>query len=249
MNQLSNNPPVEISRGEYIAAAINSIKQNYPDERQDSKPVTFALQYLGTWMTLVRNCGFPAKEAKSIEKNYHDMYQIADAWVQERLKEAAESGYITAAFGLRVRTPLLEKTILGGKNTPYEAAAEGRTAGNAIHQSWCLLNSRAANEFMERVWASPHRLRIRPSAQIHDACYMLIDNDTEVLHWVNINLIECMQWQEDPLLAHPTVKLGAELDVFWPDWSNPIKLNNGASLSEIRTACVTGARAFQSKAA
>ena len=70
------NEPIEVTKQEYIAAAINSIKENYSEVRQDSKAPSFALQYQGTWNTLMRNCGFPAKESKSIEKNYHAMYKV-----------------------------------------------------------------------------------------------------------------------------------------------------------------------------
>lgn len=41
-----------------------------------------------------------------------------------------------------------------------------------------------------------------------------------------------MSWQELPEIAHPDVKLGAELDLF-PDWANPITLPNNVSESEI----------------
>lgn len=55
------------------------------------------------------------------------------------------------AFGLRVRTPLLKQVVFGARGMPYEAAAEGRTAGNALGQSYGLLNNRAAVAFMKRV--------------------------------------------------------------------------------------------------
>jgi len=235
---------IEISRGEYIAAAINSIKKKYPDERQISKGPSFALQYDGTINTLMRNNGFSRPEATSIFSKYHERYKVSTNWVKERIRQAAQTGYVTAAFGLRVRTPLLEKTVLGGKNTPYEATAEARTAGNALGQSWCLLNCRAANAFMQRVWDSPYRLDIRPCAQIHDAIYILIKKDTAILKWVNDNLIDCMQWQDDPLLAHPTVKIGAELDVFYVGWHQPITLPNNIDETEIRNTCKAGAAAY-----
>lgn len=81
----------------------------------------------------MKNCGFPEDEAKMIEKRYHDLYQESDKWVQDRLTEASQTGYVEVAFGLRVRTPLLHQ-VRGLKRTPYEAEAEGRTAGNALGQ-------------------------------------------------------------------------------------------------------------------
>ena len=236
-----SQPFEEVSRSEYIAHAINSIKKDHPKLRQASKAPTFALTYQGTYKTLMRTCGFSEKEAKAIEKKYHDRFKVSDKWVQDALKKASKIGYVTAAFGLRVRTPLLSATVYGAKKTPYEAQAEARTAGNALGQSWCILNCRAANEFMERVWASQYRYDIKPCAQIHDAIYLLIPNNTQALHWVNINLIECMQWCDDPLLDHPTVKLGAELDVHYRNWSQPITLPNNATPEDIIEHCHEGA--------
>lgn len=118
---------------------------------------------------------------------------------------------------------------------PYEASAEGRSAGNAVSgQSYGLLNCRAANEFMQRVRNSPYKYDIKICAQIHDACYFLFKNDIDVVEWVNINLIECMQWQELPEIQHPQVKLGAELDIYYPSWETAIKIPNNATQTTIR---------------
>jgi DNA polymerase-1 len=214
-------------------SSINSISIKYPTWRQDSKAPTFALTYGGTHVTLMNNCGFSFKVAKAIEANYHELYKESDNWVQDKLKQASKDGYITAAFGLRVRTPILPQVVYG-KHMPYEAQAESRTAGNALGQSWGLLNNRAQNEFLARVAASKHRLNIQPIAAIHDALYWLVRNTPETLKFVNDNLIECMEWQNHPEIAHDTVKLGAELCVHYPDWSAEHSIKNKASLNEIQ---------------
>jgi DNA polymerase-1 len=128
---------------------------------------------------------------------------------------------------------------------PYEAAAEGRTAGNAMGQSYGLLNNRAAVDFMKKVRASKYRLDIKPVALIHDAIYPLIRDDAEVMEWANRELIKSMQWQELPEIQHDTVKLGAALDIFWPDWSNPITLPNNASQDTIRQMCTEAKEAIR----
>jgi len=213
--------------------SINSIQDKYPSFRQDSKAPTFALTYQGTYITLMTNCGFTEELAKQIESRYHEFYFVSDKWVADRLDQAGRDGYITAAFGLRVRTPLLKQVIQGNSRTPYEAAAEGRTAGNALGQSWCLLNSRAASEFMGKVRTSPHRLTIRPCAQIHDASYYMIrDNMPEVM-FVNEHLVKAVEWQDHPDIAHPDVKLGGELSVFFPTWANEMTIPNGATEAQI----------------
>ena len=191
----------EVSNQEYKVHVINSIKKKHPDLRQASKAVTFALTYQGTWRTLVTNLGIPEEQAKAIEQRYHELYSVSDEWVDNKLNIAAIEGYIVCAFGLRLRTPLL-----------HAAEKERRTAGNALGQSWCLLNSRSANEVMEKVWNSPYKTDILPVAQIHDALYFFIKDDLDVLTWFNKVLIEAMEWQDHPAIYHPEVKLGGDLE-------------------------------------
>ena len=217
--------------------SINSIKKKFEGVRQDSKGPTFALTYQGTWITLVRNLGFPEAKAKEIEKAYHELYKVSDQWVQDKLDQAAKDGYVEVAFGLRVRTPLLSQTLRGHRSTPYQAAAEGRTAGNAMGQSYGLLNNRAANEFMGKVWASEYCYDILPIMQIHDSQYYLVRDNVDAVHFANLHMIKAMQWQELPEIQHPTVKLGAAMDVFWPTWADPLTIPNGASRASIAHLC------------
>lgn len=180
------------------------------------------------------NCGFSEEKAKSVEAAYHDMYKVSDQWVQTRLGWAARDGYITVAFGLRLRTPMMQRTIMNTRSTPYEAVAEGRTAGNAMGQSYCMLNSRAAHEFLEKVRNHPDfRLRIGPCAQIHDAQYYIVDDDISVVHWVNVHLVQAVQWQALPEIQHPDVRLGGQLSIFFPNWSNEYTIPNYATPQEI----------------
>ena len=170
----------------------------------------------------------------AIEANYHRMYEVSTEWTRKRLVQACKDGFVELAFGLRLRTPLLEQSILGTKRTLREAEAEARTAGNALSgQSYGLLNNRAAVAFMEKVWDSPYKHDILPVALIHDAIYLLIRDDLEVITWANKHLTEEMAWQELPELYHPTVKLGAELDLYYPSWATPITLPADASREDI----------------
>ena len=205
--------------------------------RQDSKGPTFLLTYGGTYHGMMSNLGWEMEKAKSIEAGYHQLYQVSDQYVQDRLHQASKDGYVTVAFGLRVRTPLLKQVLFGGPKMPYEAAAEGRTAGNAMGQSYGLLNNRAAVDFMRKVWASPYRLDIMPVALIHDAIYILVKDRADVMEWANRELIKSMQWQELPEIQHPTVKLGAAIDIFWPSWAHATTIPNGADQETIINIC------------
>lgn len=215
-------------------ASINSIEKLYKPLRQESKAPTFALTYQGTYITLMNNCGFSKEKAQMIETRYHIMYEVSDKWVQDRLQEASKTGYVTAAFGLRVRTPLLKQVILGTRKTPFEAAAEGRTAGNALGQSWCLLNTRAGSEFMAKTRLSEFRLDIRPCAQIHDAQYYLMRDDLRTFMYLNEHLVAAAKWQDHPDIYHDEVKLGGDAFICYPNWAHEMTVENGADEQEIR---------------
>lgn len=213
--------------------SINSIEKLYKPFRQDSKAPTFALTYQGTHRTLMTNCGFSQEKAMTVEQRYLDLYKVSVEWVNGKLDQAAKDGYVTVAFGLRVRTPLLHQVVRKTRKTPREADAEGRTAGNALGQSWCLLNSRAASEFMGKVRVSRFREDIRPCAHIHDAQYYLIREDLDALEFTNEHLVEAVNWQNHPDIAHPEVGLGGELSVFFPTWCEETTIPNGAKKEEI----------------
>lgn len=217
--------------------SVNQLKKMDHPLRQESKAPTFALTYQGTAYTLMANLGWSKEKAEKVEANYHDLYKVSDAYVDERLRRACRDGYVEVAFGLRVRTPLLAKTLWDSPKIPAASKAEGRTAGNALGQSYGLLNNRAANAFMKKVWASPYRYDILPVALIHDAIYLLIRDRLDVIEWVNNNLIGEMRWQKLPEIQHDTVKLGAALDIFWPDWAHPVTLPNDCDYHKIIEVC------------
>lgn len=171
--------------------------------------------------------------AKKIESQYHTLYKVSDDWVDAKLEQATHDGFVTVAFGLRVRTPILAKTLRKMKSTPYEAKSEGRTAGNALGQSYGLLNNRAAIEFQNRVLNSKYRFSILPIAQIHDSLYFLVKDEVGAVKWFNDNLVECMEWQDLPEIQHPTVKLGGECEIYYPTWANKYTLPNKATKLEI----------------
>lgn len=221
VTSVSKVPP-----SEHNVARVNSIKKLYPHWRQESKVPTFALTYDGTYVTLVKNLGLTEEVAKSIEKNYHELYQVSDEWVADKIEQASKDGHITCAFGLRVRTPLLAQVVLGTSRTPHEAASEGRTAGNALGQSWCMLNSRAASEFMGIVRQGEYRLVVRPCAHIHDAQYYMIRDDIPTLMYVNKHLSKAVSWQEDPLIQNEHIDMSGQLEIYHPTWGQGFDIPN-----------------------
>lgn len=215
--------------------SINSIAKKYKPLRQESKAPTFALTYQGTYHTLMTNCGFSKEKAQDIESKYAKMYQVSIQYVKDKLEQATQDGYVTVAFGLRVRTPLLKQTIYGVNKTPKEAAAEGRTAGNAMGQSYCMLNNRAAAAFMEKVRGSEYRLDIKPCAHIHDAQYYLVrDEGYGPLMYMNKHLPAEVAWQDDPEIWHDEVKLSGSVEIYYPNWNHGFDIPNDCDQDTIK---------------
>lgn len=233
----------KISQKDAEVELINSIKHKYKSLRQSSKAPTFALTYGGTHRTLMIKCGFSEEDAKIVENKYHELYKVSDEWVKTKMLKAAKDGYTTVAFGLRVRTPVMHQCILGLRNTPKEAEAEKRTAGNACGQSYGLLNSRAGVEFNNIVRASKYKNWIRPCAQIHDAQYFLVKDDIDCLLFANKHLVKAVSWQEEPGIKHDKVHLGGEFSIFYPDWAHECVIPNEVTekeLTDIVTDYVNG---------
>lgn len=214
--------------------SINSIADKYADLRQLSKSPTFLLTYMGTWKGLMKQFGFTKEVALQIEKNYHELYVVSDEWVMDQVRKAGKTGFVELAFGLKLRTPILPQVVLDSNSIPYQAHKEIKTAGNALGQSYGLLNTRAGNAFMERVWDSDYYDKILPICQIHDSQYFMIQNSLGCLKYVNDNLIECMEWNDLEPIQHPTIKLGATLEIYYPDWSNPITVPNRQSIKQLK---------------
>lgn len=218
----------------YSVNQLNEDGHKYAHLRQDSKTPTFLLTYGGTYKGMMDQLGWSEEKSKEVEARYHELYKVSDDWVKDKIEQASKDGYITAAFGLRVRTPILAQVIRGTSKTPHQAESEARTAGNALGQSWCLLNSRAGSEVMGQVRKSTYRHDIKPCAQIHDAQYYLVRDDIEIVAYANQKIVQACEWQDHPEIWHDEVKLGGKFSIFWPDWSQELSLPNGASEPEIR---------------
>lgn len=179
----------------------------------------------------MKNCGFSEELAKQIEERYHKLYAESDKWVHDKIKQACIDGYVTGAFGLRVRTPMLYRA------NPYKLtniqAAESRTAGNALGQGWGLLNNRAMNAVLKRIDEAGLTEDIYPIAAIHDACYYMVRNNPETVLWLNQVTTEEAKWQDDPVISHPQVGLEGQLDLFFPDWATPLTLPESLTEPEL----------------
>jgi len=214
--------------------SINSIAKLHPKWRQDAKTPSFALQYGGTAYTLVKNIGLSEEDANAIEDSYNTLYAGIAEFSQDNINFAIDNGYVECAFGLRLRTPALSSLPNQSCYRPYDCVSEGRSANNAVTQSWGLLINRSLIATEKLIRNSQFANDIIMCNTIHDAAYFLARKDAETIHWLNQNLIPEMSWQEDPKIQSTEVPLGAELDI-GKSWDKMHTIPNDASVEDIET--------------
>lgn len=61
----------------------------------------------------------------------------------------------------------------------------------------------------------------------------MVRDTEEVILWANEHLVKAVEWQEDPAIYHPQVKLGGEFSIFWPNWSSELSLPNNLNKIEL----------------
>ena len=222
-----------ITKEEYLAGVINSIADKYPELRRKSKAPTFALQYMGTAYTLHKRAGFTMEQATDIEQAFHELYKVSGEFNEKNKQFMEKHGYVECAFGLKLRTPIIPKCVLGNSRTPHEADKEARSANNAITQSWGMLLNRAMNATNKRIEEAGYSTDILPCNMIHDAGYFLVKNDPKYIKFLNDVLIEEMEWNDEDTIRSTDVPMKASL-ALGKSWDKLINLHNHATLEEIQ---------------
>ena len=212
--------------------SINSIQDKYPELRRRSKGPTFALQYMGTAYTLHKRTGFSLDQATKIEKAFHELYKVSGKFNEKNKQFMEKHGYVECAFGLKLKTPIISKCVLGNSKTPYEADKEARSANNAITQSWGMLLNRAMNATNARIEEAGYSADILPCNMIHDAGYFIVKNNPECIKFLNDVLIKEMEWNDDAKIKSTHVPMRASLEV-GKSWDKLTQLHNNATLEEI----------------
>lgn len=214
--------------------SINSISSKYPKLRQKSKGPTFALTYGGTAFTLHKNAGIPLNEAKQIEASYHDLYRVSDEFAEKNKQFAIQHGYMQCAFGLQIKTPIISKSIMDHKKTPYDAIAEVRSANNAVTQSWGMLLNRAVIATNRRIEDAGMYADILPINMIHDAAYFLVKDDPQAIKFLNDVLIEEMEWNDHPVIQSDDIPMLSDLEI-GKSWATLTEVPNKASIDDIKS--------------
>ena len=101
--------------------------------------------------------------------------------------------------------------------------------------------------FMRKVRKSKYHLDILLWAHIHDAIYLFVRDNFEVLEWVNTNLIACMAWQDLPELQHKSIRVSSALDLAYPSWKDSFTIPNGSNQEQIKALCIKEANKRKEK--
>ena len=185
------------------------------------------------------------QEADEVYAAYHELYKGTADYAKRSIKEAAQDGYTTGAYDLKLRTPLTkskrylimdeEKLKKAPKDIKKALGSEGRTLNNMRIQSYGLLTNRAGIEIQRRIERDNMEENVILSNQIHDALYLVIKCDVPTITWVNKNLMEAMNkdYREGQV-----IHLEAELDI-GPSWDKQYTLPN--TFAESSTALVLSA--------
>jgi len=224
------------SRGIFIdmndPESINSVKKLAKDLRQESKTYTFGMNYGQEAPGMAKSQGIPLEKAEKIVEGYKNTYRVMIEWNESNKKFMNENGYVRGCWGHKIKTPLIKMSIINSRITPSNIKAEFRTANNAITQSYGILTTIAGSRFQDLLEKSPYKYDVFLINQIHDAIYLLVKNDPEVVKWVNNNLINTMCMMDEPRLIDAPVKLEAELDI-GKSWDKQVTLKNNISIKEI----------------
>ncbi len=187
--------------------------------RQDSKPVSFGLAYGAFPPKVAQAIRCLLEEAERIFDVYHhELFPGITAYREDYvLKTAHKQGYIHLGLGCRMYTSNPDKEI--------------RTLANATVQFWSILTLIAVNELNHRIREAGLEDRMDIQSTIYDSIYVDVDNDPEVIKWLNDNMIEimCVQYLEDEQVHN---EAEGELGL---NWGELTAVPNNATVEEIST--------------
>ena len=179
-----------------------------------SKAPTFKLAYGG--YPDIDKGGVITQE---IFDNYHNVLYPGITKYREKyvLPTARKQGYIHLGLGCRLYTD--------------DARSHIRTLNNATAQFWSILTLIAINEFNYRIREDKLEKEIQVISTIYDSVYTQCLKDSEIIKWVNDNLIEvmCVHYLDNEIVHN-------EAEGFiGNNWAELHKIKNNSSLKSIQT--------------
>jgi len=204
-----------------------SVKANYPEIRNKSKPGTFLMQFGGGVSKLAKTLKIPVPEAEKIHTAYHhDLYPGMAEYNDGVGETAIRQGYVELGLGLRLQCPSVYSKDDGTK------ASALRSVANATVQFWDVLTLIGIEKFQAEIEKQGYVQKVIMHSTIYDSVYMEIETVPETIKWVNDTLISCMI--EDYMENQP-VKLVANLDITQTKgtWADLLELPNNCPIETI----------------
>lgn len=195
--------------------AVDDGNKELKQLRQDSKPITFKLAYLG--MPDADRGGVITKE---IYDGYHGkIYPNIMKNVNEYvLPVVYEHGKIHLGLGFYIKSDNPERDV--------------RTLNNALNQFWSILTGTSINELHRRIDKSLRDTsHIQVTATIYDSIYGICLTDASLIKWLNDNIVEIMI---KDFAVNQAVHNEAALEI-GDSWANLIELSNDVSIHQIQS--------------
>jgi len=185
--------------------------------RQKGKPATFGLSYGSFPNKVAATLKIPLSEAESIFNRYHnELYpgitEYRESYVS---RTASDNGKIHMGLGCYIKTNNASKDI--------------RTLHNATCQFWSILTLLTINKMHTLIDEANLQDRVQCISTIYDSIYFIVDNDADLIKWVNDQLVPimCTDFMEDQTIKNEAT---AELGL---DWADMTQIPNNATTKEI----------------
>jgi len=207
----------EITKEEYEVKVINSIKNKYPELRQESKKYTFKMAYGGI---------------TDFSPQYEQLYKEVFDFVDLTEKELLNKGYVTGFLGLKVRGNL--KAI---KNKQaYQSAL--RSIFNMRTQSGALIIAQAIFNLQEWIESKGYETKVKIINSVYDSIYIEIYDNAKIIAEVANKLTQLMcpdYHQYAPQIFDEScyIPLGAEAEI-GKSWVAEATIPNNTSVEEVK---------------
>jgi len=183
--------------------------------RQSSKPVSFKLMFGG--MPDADRGGNITNEI--YHKFHNELYPGITKYNNEVVLEQANREHeVYMGLGFSIKT-----------NSPDKDA---RTLCNVTIQFWDIITLIVIPQLNDRIAKANLANDIFITATIYDAIYFEVRDNSDIISWLNVNLVELMT---QPMFTEVAVPNSANLEI-GSSWANLVELPNNASIEEIEQA-------------
>ena len=188
------------------------------DLRTKSKQVSFGIGYGAYPKKIAESLEAPLEEGQKIFNVYHnELYPTTTKYREEYVVETVKrKGELHLGFGCTLRSDDIRKDV--------------RSINNATCQFFSVLTLIAMAKLHKSIVKKEWQERVKIINTVYDALYLEVDDDLQVIEWVNNTLVEIMIQQ---YLKYEPVPNRAACDIGY-DLAVMEEIPNNASIEEIQ---------------